>query len=313
MNPTMKPLSKLMKAAIEDFSHWMSLERGLSDETVSNYRKDVEQCAHVLNSRGISDWKEVTANDLMQWSQHMGESELANRSIARKHSALKSFAKYLLKESVIENDFTESLSRPRSEKKLPHALSLEVIEKLFRCPNLNTPMGLRDRALLELTYSSGLRVTELCSLTFTSINYEEQFIRVIGKGAKERLSPVGEPALKAVRDYLAGGRPSLVKANTGSELFLSRLGKAISRKTVWHLIKQYAKQAGIDDSITPHSLRHSFATHLLSGGADLRIIQELLGHSDISTTQIYTAVDIARKLEEHSVYHPRNEMEISTP
>ncbi len=312
MNSKAQPISQPMVAAIEDFEHWMTLERGLSKETVSNYRKDIEQCAKVLMSEGISEWKGVNAAHLTRWSQHLGESDLVNRSIARKHSALKSFAKFLLKESAIDRDFTESLSRPRSEKKLPHALSLEAIEKLFECPNLSTPIGLRDRAILELTYSSGLRVTELCSLTFTSINYEEGFIRVFGKGAKERLSPVGAPALKAVRDYLSGGRPSLVKNNTGSELFLSRLGKAISRKTVWHLIKQYAKQAGIDENITPHSLRHSFATHLLSGGADLRIIQELLGHSDISTTQIYTAVDIARKLEEHSVYHPRNEMEVST-
>jgi integrase/recombinase XerD len=291
---------------IEDFVHWMELERGLSKETVINYRIDLEQCARFLQSIKLHTWEETRPQHLVKWAQHMGAGELSSRTIARKHSSLKTFSKFMVKERIRTDDFTETLSRPRMGKRLPKSLTLKEIEAILSKPRLSTAIGLRDRAILELTYSSGLRVSEICSVSFTSIDLDDCFVRVFGKGSKERVCPVGKPAIDAIRNYLAVGRSQLVKPHTGSQLFLSRLGQPISRKTIWHLLKQYAQQAGIQSSVTPHSLRHSFATHLLAGGADLRIIQELLGHTDISTTQIYTDVDLARKIEEYSAFHPRN-------
>lgn len=286
--------------------HWMELERGLSKETVINYRIDLEQCARFLQSIELHSWEETTPQHLIKWAQHFGASELSSRTIARKHSSLKTFSKFLVKERIRPDDFTEALSRPRMGKRLPKSLTIEEIEALLARPNLGTAIGLRDRAILELTYSSGLRVSEIGSVSFTSINLEDRYVRIFGKGSKERMCPVGKPAIDAIKNYLTSGRPQLVKPHTGSQLFLSRLGKPISRKTIWHLVKQYARQIGIESTVTPHSLRHSFATHLLGGGADLRIIQELLGHTDISTTQIYTDVDLARKIEEYSTFHPRS-------
>lgn len=291
---------------IDDFVHWMDLERGMSRETIVNYRIDLEQCARFLQSIELSTWEQVSQQDLIKWTQSLGESELSSRSIARKHSSLKTFSKFLIKEKIRVDDFTESLARPRTGKRLPKSLSLQDIEAILAQPRLSTAIGLRDKAILELTYSSGLRVSEICSINFTSINMDACFVRIFGKGSKERICPVGKPAIESIKNYLTGGRPQLVKPHTGSHLFISRLGKPISRKTIWHMIKQYAKQLGIESSVTPHVLRHSFATHLLAGGADLRIIQELLGHSDISTTQIYTDVDLARKIEEYSTFHPRD-------
>ena len=297
-----------MAIVIEDFVHWMELERGLSGETVVNYRSDLMQCAEILSANGIQLWQKVDVQDLIHWSQCLGESELASRSIARKHSALKTFFKYLRREKIIENDLTEFLSRPKLGKRLPKSLSLSEIESILAGPRLTTAIGLRDKALLELIYSSGLRVSEICNLGFTSIDLEHAFVRVTGKGAKERICPIGAPAIEAIRNYLSIARPQFVKSTTGSQLFLSQRGSPISRKTVWYLVKQYAKQAGIQTEVTPHSLRHSFATHLLQGGADLRVIQELLGHADISTTQVYTDVDLSRKLEEYGSFHPRGKV-----
>lgn len=299
------PISIGFQSTIDDFVSWMEFERGLSKETVVNYKIDLVQCARFLENKKLKNWQEAQPKDLINWTQSLGESELSNRTIARKHSSLKTFSKFLIKEKIRVNDFTESLSRPRAGKRLPKSLSIIDLEALIRRPNTNTALGSRDRAILELTYSSGLRVSEICAVTFTSIDLENSFIRIFGKGSKERLCPIGKPAIEAIRNYLSIGRPTLVKPHTGSQLFLSMRGQAISRKTIWHMVKQYAKQVGIESEVTPHSLRHSFATHLLSGGADLRVIQELLGHSDISTTQVYTDVDLERKLEEYTTFHPR--------
>ena len=285
----------------------MELERGMSRETVANYRIDLEQCARFLISRSVQSWETVASEDLIHWSQHMGNSALANRSIARKHSSARTFVKFLLREGTIQTDITETLSRPRLGKRLPKSLTIEQIQSMLEAPNRHDATGMRDRALLELIYSSGMRVSEMCALTLTAIDLDQGYLRVFGKGSKERLCPVGQPAVEAIRNYLAIARPQLVKPTTGAEVFISRLGKPISRKTVWHLVKQYASRAGIEGNVTPHSLRHSFATHLLQGGADLRVIQELLGHSDISTTQVYTDIDMERKLEEYQTFHPREQ------
>jgi integrase/recombinase XerD len=213
-------------------------------------------------------------------------------------------AKFLVGEGILKEDFTELLANPKKRRHLPDSLTIEEMERFLSAPDLNKPLGKRDRALFELMYGSGLRVSEICSLPMTAVDCQEGYARIFGKGSKERIVPVGRHASEAVRNYLHGGRPHLVKDGTGGELFLSMRGKAISRKMIWVLVKDYARKAAIEKNLSPHGLRHSFATHLLMGGADIRAVQEMLGHADIGTTQVYTHVEVERLLDEHANFHP---------
>lgn len=303
------PLSTLPTAfaePVESFLAWLELERGLSENTITAYARDIAQFAQFLLESELGDWLTVQEAALTDWTAQLSRGDYARTSQARKLSAIRMFARHLVRENLRKDDFTELASAPKLTRKLPEVLTHEELKRLLEAPATNTPHGLRDRAILELFYSSGLRVSELCGILLQSIDLDEGYVRVFGKGSKERIAPIGRAAVGAVRDYLAGARPQFIKANTGSALFLSQQGRAISRKMVWVLIKQYALKAGIKKSIKPHLLRHSFATHLLEGGADLRTIQEMLGHSDIATTQIYTAVQSARLADEHALYHPRS-------
>jgi integrase/recombinase XerD len=290
---------------VESFLAWLELERGLSRNTIQAYGQDLVQCATFMQGEGAANWASVDGSLFNQWSAYLGQKDYARTSQARKLSAVRMLARHLVSENFRKDDFTELGSAPKLSRKLPEVLTAEEIERLLDAPSQETPYGLRDRAILELFYSSGLRVSELCATLLQSVNLDEGYVRVFGKGAKERIAPIGRAAIKAVRDYLASGRPYFVKPQTGSALFLSQWGKPISRKMVWVMIKEHARRAGIKKPIKPHLLRHSFATHLLEGGADLRAIQEMLGHSDISTTQIYTAVQAARLADEHALHHPR--------
>lgn len=291
---------------LESFLVWLELERGLSKNTIQAYAGDLAQCAEFLGQKeGVEEWSGVEPAHVSAWTSSMSRQDLARSSQARKLSALRMFSKHLVRKNVRKDDVTELLEAPKLSRKLPEVLTREEVERLLNAPSSVTPHGLRDRAILELFYSSGLRVSELCGILLQSINLDEGYLRVFGKGSKERIAPIGGAAIKAVRDYMSGGRPQFVKEKTGSELFLSQQGRAISRKMVWVLIKDHARRAGIKKPIKPHLLRHSFATHLLEGGADLRAIQEMLGHADISTTQIYTSVQAARLADEHALYHPR--------
>ena len=219
---------------------------------------------------------------------------------------MRSFFKHYIAERKGSERINPSvlLEGPRLRRKLPSTLSEKEVSALLQAPSPTTAQGLRDRAFLELMYSSGLRVTELCELEINAVNLDDAYVRALGKGAKERVVPIGSTAIKAISAYLTLGRPSFVRAKTGSALFLSERGTALSRKTVWHWISTYARQAGIEKPVKPHLLRHAFATHLLAHGADLRAIQEMLGHADIATTQIYTAVQTQSLEAEHKAYHP---------
>jgi integrase/recombinase XerD len=290
---------------VESFLAWLELERGLSNNTISAYARDIVQCARFMKAQGAADWCAVDTAHVSKWTAQLSTQDYARTSQSRKLSALRMLARHLVSENIRKDDFTELASSPKSSRKLPDVLSPEEVKRLLDAPSMATPHGLRDRAILEMFYSSGLRVSELCGLLLQSVDLDEGFVRVFGKGSKERIVPIGSAAVAAVRDYLSGGRDKFVKPHTGSELFLSQQGKAISRKMVWVMIKGCAKRAGIKKPIKPHLLRHSFATHLLEGGADLRAIQEMLGHSDISTTQIYTSVQSARLADEHALHHPR--------
>ena len=303
------PLSSIPDSLVdpvEGFLAWLELERGLSSHTISSYGRDLAQYAVYLDKQGVADWAAVGEHSVSEWTAYLSKANYARSSQARKLSAIRMLARYLVREGLHTDDFTELVSAPKLLRKLPEVLTHEELKRLLAAPPIDTPYGLRDRAMLELFYSSGLRVSELCGILLQAINLDEGYVRVFGKGSKERIAPIGGTAVAAVRDYLTGGRPHFVKAKTGSALFLSQQGRAISRKMVWVMIKQHAARAEIKKPIKPHLLRHSFATHLLEGGADLRAIQEMLGHSDISTTQIYTSVQTARLADEHALYHPRS-------
>jgi len=291
---------------IDEFCAWLELERGLSRHTCEAYQKDLFQFSSWLSESGIGDWASVTDQSVGQWIRSLDGDGYAVSSLARKLSALRVLARYLEKQGFVAGDFTTLVNGPKLTRYLPGSLSCEEVEHLLKAPDLRTPQGMRDRAILELLYSSGLRVSELSQLKLQSIDLDAGIVRVdAGKRGKDRFVPVGKEACEAISTYLLHGRPSLVKPTTGSELFLSRLGKELSRKTIWHWICRYARKAGITRKVSPHLLRHSFATHLLSNGADLRAIQEMLGHADILTTEIYTRVDRSRLVDGHSRFHPR--------
>lgn len=291
---------------LDAFLAWIELEKGLAKNTSHAYQADLAQCACYLGERKIDGWRDTEGEDIAGWIHSLSEEEFAVPTLARKLTAVRMFARFLVRERVRPDDFTELLSAPRMTRRMPGTLTAEEVERLLEAPDPATPYGLRDRAFLELFYSSGLRVSELCSLTLQQVDLENGLLRVYGKGSKERVVPVGSKAKEALEAYLLAGRPVLVKAKTGSSVFISERGTAISRKTIWVLIKRHAARAGIEKPVKPHLLRHSFATHLLAGGADLRAIQELLGHSNIATTQIYTAVEGGRVVREHEQFHPRN-------
>ncbi|MEX0329995.1 MAG: site-specific tyrosine recombinase XerD [Puniceicoccaceae bacterium] len=292
---------------LDAFGVFIELEKGHSRHTVEGYQRDLCQCAQfIATKRKKSGWESVAGEDISAWLQSLDGADYSAASLARKLSAIKHCARFLLAEKVIGSDFTELVSGPKLARQLPDTLSPEEVDALLDAPSRHSAQGLRDRAFLELMYSSGLRVTELCQLSLQDLDLEDGFLRVeAGKRGKDRLVPVGRQAGEAIQRYLHNARPSMVRPKTGSALFLSNRGTALSRKTIWYWIKEYAQRAGIKKPVKPHLLRHSFATHLLSNGADLRAIQEMLGHADIGTTEIYTRVDRKRLVEAHEKFHPR--------
>jgi integrase/recombinase XerD len=254
----------------------------------------------------VADWRTVRGDQVAEWIHALSGADYTVASLARKLTALRGLARHLAREKHRADDFTEMLIGPKLARRIPGTLTPNEVGRLLAAPTGGDAYALRDRAILEVFYSSGLRVSELTGLTIQQVDLENGFVRVFGKGSKERVVPLGGKAREALGVYLTAGRSRFVKSRTGSQLFLSERGRAISRIMVWVLVKKYAKLAGIAKPVKPHLLRHSFATHLLSGGADLRAIQEMLGHANLSTTQIYTAVEEQRLLAQHAKFHPRN-------
>lgn len=293
---------------INGFMSFLGLERGLSKNTLSGYESDLGQCAAFLTKRGAKDWRSLPPPEAEAWIHSLSGEDYSVASLARKLTALRGLARYLVREKLRTDDFTELLSGPKLARRIPGTLSPEDVSRLLGSPSGGDPHSLRDRALLELFYSSGLRVSELGALMLQQVDVENGFLRVFGKGSKERVVPMGGKATEALGLYLTSGRPHFVKKKTGSQLFLSERGGALSRITLWYIVKKHAERAGIKQNVKPHLLRHSFATHLLTGGADLRAIQEMLGHASISTTQIYTAVESTRLVDQHARFHPRNHL-----
>lgn len=281
------------------------LERGLSEHTLNAYRSDILAFARCLCALGQVRLETATEADLKAYFAWRFQQGTSHRSIARMHSSLRRFYAYLLRERLIGADPSAHLEAPRLGRSLPMALTEEEVEALLAAPDTDEPIGLRDRAMLEILYATGLRVSELVGLTPLQLNLRQGVVRVVGKGNKERLVPLGEQAIDWLTRYQAQGRPALLGQVACEVLFPSRRRQAMTRQTFWHAIKRYARQAGIAKSLSPHTLRHSFATHLLNHGADLRVVQMLLGHSDLSTTQIYTHIANARLKSLHAQHHPR--------
>lgn len=291
---------------LDAFLAFIELERGLSRNTREAYERDLRQGARFLAAQGARDWRTATGAQLEAWMRALSRGGAAASTQGRKLTAVRMFARFLVRENLRPDDFTALQTGPKLRRRLPGALSEADMTRLLAAPTGGRPADLRDRALLELFYSSGLRVSELAALSLQQTDLEQGLVRVFGKGSKERVVPVGGRARAALADYLASGRPHLVKPHTRSQFFLNNRGGGLSRVMLWMIVKKYAQRAGITQTVKPHLLRHSFATHLLAGGADLRAIQEMLGHASIATTQIYTSVEPGRLLAQHTRYHPRN-------
>lgn len=294
-----------MENLIEQFLNYLNVERSLSKNTILSYKRDLSIFQKYLGERGNSSWKNVSRKDIDDFLMKRREEGINSSSLARELVAIKMFFRFLVQEGFVNNDPTAILETPRLWKKLPDTLSIEEVEKILNSARTNTVIGFRDRTCLELLYATGMRVSELSDLRITDINLEAGFVRCRGKGDKERIVPIGKTALKYLRNYLNEIRPKLIKKNNEPFLFLSHLGKKISRQSIWKLIKKCASRSGIKKKVGPHTLRHSFATHLLERGADLRVVQEMLGHANISTTQIYTHVNKERLKMIHKMFHPR--------
>ena len=258
---------------IEDFLAYIELERGLSRNTSAAYRRDLDQAAKFLAKQGVADWRTVTSEQATQWVHSLSSQSYKVTSLARKLAALRMLARFIVRERLRDDDFAELLTGPKKEARMPSTLSETEVAQLMAAPGGGDPRALRDRALLELFYSSGLRVSELAAVTLQQLDLESGFVRVFGKGAKERIVPVGSKACDAMVTYLASGRPHLVRPHTGSHFFLNHRGRGLTRVALWMIVKKHAERAGIAKNVKPHALRHSFATHLLTGGADLRAIQ----------------------------------------
>jgi integrase/recombinase XerD len=280
------------------------LEKGLSDNSIASYRRDLRQYAHWLSRRG-EHLLQAGRNSLQQYLNWRLQQQLRSSSTSRLLSCLRGFYRYQLREARIVEDPTLNLDNPRMGRPLPKTLTEQDVESLLAAPDVSEPLGLRDRTMLELLYATGLRVTELISLQLEQINSRLGVIRVVGKGNKERLVPVGDEAIHWVGRYLEQARPLLTDNPREETLFVSRRGQAMTRQTFWYRVRRYAIESGIDKPLSPHVLRHAFATHLLNHGADLRVVQMLLGHSDLSTTQIYTHVASHRLQQLHQAHHPR--------
>ncbi len=295
-----------LQEPLDAFLAYLSLERGLAKLTVEAYEADLVSFARHCGRVGRTRWTEVSLAEVESWIRLQDQRGHAAASLARRLAAVRAMAAYLVRMGLRRDDFSELAHGPKLKRKLPGTITPEQMAKVITAPDTSTPQGLRDRAMLELMYGSGLRISELCGLELQALDAESAMLRVRGKGSKDRIVPVGETSLVTLQAYLSHGRPQLAKPKTGSALFLSARGVAISRKTFWLSVKQAATKAGLDKAIKPHLLRHAFATHLLAGGADLRSIQEMLGHADIATTQIYASVERSALKANHQKYHPRS-------
>lgn len=295
-----------MKIFLKEYLSVLKLEKNLSDNSIQSYKNDLGKLIDFLESNNIDDPEEITYKHLVDFFSSQNELEITSSTTARYLSSLKGFFKYLFNSNYITTNPTEKLSSTKISRKLPVVLSFGEVEKILAAPDTENLLGLRDKAILELLYSSGLRVSELINIKVNDLFFKDEVIRVTGKGSKQRIVPVGTSAIDWNNKYLLKVRPVLEKKEKSQNIvFLNKRGTKLSRMGLWKIVAKYTEQAGVEKDVHPHTFRHSFATHLLEGGADLRAVQEMLGHADISTTQIYTHIDRDFVKQVHKECHPR--------
>ncbi|AYJ89180.1 site-specific tyrosine recombinase XerD [Bacillus safensis] len=295
-----------MNDQLSDFIHFMTVERGLSENTIVSYKRDLQNyLSFLMAHEQLTDIRDVTRLHIIHYLKQLKEEGKSSKTSVRHLSSIRSFHQFLLREKVTTDDPSWNIETQKTERTLPKVLSLGEVEKLLDTPNQHTPFDYRDKAMLELLYATGIRVSEMLDLTLADVHLTMGFVRCFGKGRKERIVPIGEAAASAIEEYLEKGRSKLLKKQPSDALFLNHHGKKMSRQGFWKNLKKRAIEAGIQKELTPHTLRHSFATHLLENGADLRAVQEMLGHADISTTQIYTHVTKTRLKDVYHKFHPR--------
>lgn len=297
----------LDKEPLMDYLMYLKIEKGLADNSIKSYQRDLLSYMEFLEKERILSWEKISRYDIVLFLKTLKEEGKSENSIVRMSSSLRQYHQFLRQENILKEDPMQYVDTPKKVNNLPKVLSMEEIEKILETPDVDNEIGLRDRAILEVMYATGLRITELVSLTMNELHLNMGFIQTIGKGNKERILPIGQEATKWMESYLKYSRPIFEKraSDTTSIVFLNARGKGLTRQGVWKNLKKIVQQTGIKQNVTPHMLRHSFATHLLENGADLRVVQELLGHSDISTTQIYTHITKARMKKVYDQYHPR--------
>lgn len=294
-----------MKELLEEFLNYLSIERGLSKNTIASYRTDLIHFINYVETKGVKDIERIKRQDITTYLLHLKDKGLSGNSISRALVAIKMFYRFLVQERFIKDDVAGVMESPKLIRPLPNVLNVGEVDKLLNAPDVRDWMGIRDKAALELMYATGMRVSEIVDIGTDGLNLDIGFIKCRGKGDKERIVPIGRQAKSAIQRYIERVRPKLLKHKDDTHLFLTRLGRKVSRQSFWKMIKRYAKVARIRKEIMPHTLRHSFATHLLERGADLRVVQEMLGHADISTTQIYTHINKERLKSIHKQFHPR--------
>ncbi|NIS60827.1 MAG: site-specific tyrosine recombinase XerD [Proteobacteria bacterium] len=295
-----------MERWIDSYMNYITVERGLSQNTLDSYGADLVRYQSFLRELGIVQIAETSKLEVMAYLLSLRKRDLSDKTVARSIAVLRGFYRWLADEGVLQGNPLEDMESPRTTRSLPEVLSLDEVDSLLNQPDPSNPIGLRNKAMLELLYATGLRVSELTNLVLTNINLEAGYLIVLGKGAKQRIVPMGQEALHWLKRYLEESRQRLLGNNRSPRTFVSQWGRGMTRQSFWKIMKKYALMAGIRKKISPHTLRHSFASHLLEGGADLRSVQSLLGHVDISTTQIYTHVTRERLKKIHAQYHPRS-------
>lgn len=295
-----------MERELEEFIRYLRVERNAAANTIDSYSLDLKRYIQFLMHQPIRSVEKIERANVISFLSLLRELGLTARTISRNFSAVKAFHRFLINEEFSRSDPTENVEAPKRSKTLPDVLNPNEIELILEQPNVNHVLGIRDKAILETLYATGIRVSELIGLKQTSVLFDQGIIRVFGKGSKERVVPIGKSALLWIRKYQDGARPRLARrGETNDILFLNSRGKKLSRMSIWNIVHQFSLSAGIKKEVHPHTFRHSFATHLLEGGADLRAVQEMLGHADISTTQVYTHIDREYLKEVHRTFHPR--------
>jgi len=306
MNNGLLNIPPTFQRIYKNFLNYLNFEKGLSKNTIDSYAIDLRNYLTFLDENKINNFTEVKSQHISDFLSLLKDMGLEDSSRRRYLSSIRTFHKYLLMDKLTENDESEKIDLPRSTKKLPQTLSLAEIDAILEQIDTSTNAGIRDRAIIETLYACGLRVSELCNLTPRNIIWEYEILQIIGKGSKERIVPIGKSAQFWLKEYMEKVRPIFQSTNADNQfIFLNQRGKQLTRMGIWKILQQYAAKVGIAEKVSPHTFRHSFATHLLEGGADIRAVQEMLGHSDISTTQIYTHLDKEYIKEVHRHFHPK--------